>query len=197
MKQNRSRTIVLALFTAVLSGFLTQAKGQTIYKQTPESYLTIAGTSTLHEWTMTSSQPQLVAAIETTSDGNVSQIKSLVLTAQSQSLKSAHNGMDKNAYSALKVDKHKAINFIMTSATVQKNVIQCLGNLSIAGVTKQVSVDATCTLKSGKSSLICTGNKVLKMSDYQVEAPSFMFGTVKTGDEITISFNIELVPTKK
>lgn len=197
MKKNRLQNIVLSIFILALLGTVNQSKGQGIYKQSSESYITIAGTSTLHEWTMTSSQPQLVAAIETTAEGNVSQLKSLVLTVQSQSLKSAHNGMDKNAYSALKVDKYKAINFIMTSATVQKNIIQCLGNISIAGVTKQVSVDATCALKSGKSSLICSGSKQLKMSDYQVEAPSFMFGTVKTGDEITISFNVELVPNKK
>ena len=197
MKKNRLQNIVLSIFILVLLGAVNQSQGQVIYKQSSESYITIAGTSTLHEWTMTSSQPQLAAAIETTAEGNVNQLKSLVLAVQSQSLKSAHNGMDKNAYSALKVDKYKAINFIMTSATVQKNIIQCLGNLSIAGVTKQVSVDATCALKSGKSSLICTGSETLKMSDYQVEAPSFMFGTVKTGDEITISFNIELVPNKK
>jgi polyisoprenoid-binding protein YceI len=196
MKKNLSWNTALSIFILVIIGAAKQSQAQAIYKQSGESYITIAGTSTLHEWTMTSSQPQLVAAIETTAEGNVSQLKSLVLAVQSQSLKSAHNGMDKNAYSALKVDKYKAINFIMTSTTVQKNIIQCLGNLSIAGVTKQVSVDATCALKNGKSSLICSGRKQLKMSDYQVEAPSFMFGTVKTGDEITLSFNIELVPNK-
>jgi hypothetical protein len=36
----------------------------------------------------------------------------------------------------------------------------------------------------------------MKMSDFQVEAPSFMFGSVKTGDEITISFNIDLQTAK-
>lgn len=197
MKSNVCRRIVMAVLSISFSSLLQQACGQTIYKQSEESYLTIAGTSTLHEWTMTSSLPQLVAAIETTADGNVGRLKSLELTVLSQSLKSAHSGMNKNAYSALKVDKYKTINFIVTSSTVQKNIIQCSGNLSIAGITKQVSVDATCASKGGKSTLICTGSKQLKMSDYQVEAPSFMFGTVKTGDEITVSFNIELVPNKK
>jgi YceI-like domain len=197
MKSNLCRNTVLIFLAFFFNGYLQHANGQAIYKQSAESYITIAGTSTLHEWTMTSSQPHLAAAIETTADGNVAQLKSLILTVQSHSLKSTHNGMNKNAYSALKVDKHKAISFTMTSAIVQKNVIQCLGDLSIAGVTKQVSVDATCALTSRKSSLICTGNKALKMSDFQVEAPSFMFGTVKTGDEIILSFNIELVPNKK
>lgn len=186
-----------ALLAGILIGFASQVNAQTNYKQSAESYITIAGTSTLHEWTMSSSLPQLVAAIETTIEGNVREVKSLVLTVQSQSLKSANKGMDRNAYSALKADNFKAISFFMNSSTVQNNVVHCLGNLSIAGVTKQVNVDATCALKGDKSSLICTGSKALKMSDYKVEAPSFMFGTVKTGDEITISFNIELVPNKK
>lgn len=188
---------VFGFFACILIGSLQQANAQTNYKQSPESYITIAGTSTLHEWTMTSSSPQVVAAIESTAEGNVKALKSLVLTVQSQSIKSANKGMDKNAYSALKVDKYKAINFFMNSSTVQNNVIQCSGDLSIAGVTKQVRVDATCKVKDDKSSLICTGSKTIKMSDFQVEAPSFMFGTVKTGDEIIVSFNIELVPNKK
>lgn len=194
MKKNLSWNTVLSIFILVIIGTARQSQAQASYKQSGDSYITIAGTSTLHEWTMSSSQLQLVVAAETQADGTIGQVKSLSLSVPSQSLKSANKGMDKNAYSALKVDKNKTINFIMSSATVQKNVIQCLGNLSIAGVTKQVSVDATCALKSGKSSLICSGSKQLKMSDYQVEAPSFMFGTVKTGNEITISFNIELVP---
>ena len=187
----------LVLSAGILIGLQQQVIAQTNYKQSPESYITIAGTSTLHEWTMSSSLPQLVAAIETGTEGAIKEVKSLVLMVQSQSLKSANKGMDKNAYSALKVDKYKSISFSMSSSAIQNNVIKCLGDLNIAGVTKQVSVDATCTMKSDKSSLLCTGSKVLKMSDYKVEAPSFMFGTVRTGDEITISFNIELIPNKK
>lgn len=187
----------LVLSVGILIGLQQQVIAQTNYKQSAESYITIAGTSTLHEWTMSSSSPQLVAAIETGTEGTIKEVKSLVLMIQSQSLKSANKGMDKNAYSALKVDKFKSISFSMSSSAIQNNVIKCLGDLNIAGVTKQVSVDATCTIKSDKSSLLCTGSKVLKMSDYKVEAPSFMFGTVRTGDEITISFNIELIPNKK
>lgn len=187
----------LVLSAGMLIGLQQQVIAQTNYKQSPESYITIAGTSTLHEWTMSSSSPQLVAAIETGTEDAIKEVKSLVLMVQSQSLKSANKGMDKNAYSALKVDKYKSISFSMSSSAIQNNVIKCLGDLNIAGVTKQVSVDATCTMKSDKSSLLCTGSKVLKMSDYKVEAPSFMFGTVRTGDEITISFNIELIPNKK
>jgi hypothetical protein len=32
----------------------------------------------------------------------------------------------------------------------------------------------------------------IKMSEYNVEPPSFMFGAMKTGDEITVKFNVTL-----
>jgi hypothetical protein len=33
----------------------------------------------------------------------------------------------------------------------------------------------------------------MKMSDYNVEAPVLMFGTLKTGNDITIAFTLRLL----
>lgn len=182
---------------ALILGFIALSftlRAQTNFKQADGSYITIAGTSTLHEWTMTSLQPGVQASFQMDEKGVPSQLKSLSVSVPSESLKSAHKAMDKNAYSALKADKFKAIGFTLTSATTNSNVFQCNGSLTIAGVTKPISLDATCQPK--ERTLRCTGSKKMKMSDFQVEAPSFMFGTVKTGDEITISFNIDLTAVK-
>ena len=73
----------LVLSAGILIGLQQQVIAQTNYKQSPESYITIAGTSTLHEWTMSSSSPQLVAAIETGTEGTIKEVKSLVLMVQS------------------------------------------------------------------------------------------------------------------
>jgi polyisoprenoid-binding protein YceI len=104
--------------------------------------------------------------------------------------------MDKNAYSSLKTNKFKTITFSLVTASIANNKIQCTGNLTIGGVTKQISLDADYKVKPDHS-LVCTGSKTFKMSEYQIEPPSFMFGTVKTGDEITISFSIDFAPLKK
>lgn len=167
---------------------------QTNFKQADGSYITIAGTSTLHEWTMTSLQAGVQASFQMDEKGTPTQLKSLSVSVPSESLKSAHKAMDKNAYSALKVEKHKNIGFTLSSASSQNDLFRCVGNLSISGVTKPITIDATC--KQKEASIRCTGSKAIKMSDFQVEAPSFMFGSVKTGDEITISFNIDLTAIK-
>jgi hypothetical protein len=34
-----------------------------------------------------------------------------------------------------------------------------------------------------------TGKKTIKMTEFEVEPPTALLGTIKTGDEVTISFN--------
>jgi len=169
---------------------------QTLYKQTGESYLSISGTSTLHEWTMTSQEGKCQASFQVNADGTPSKLNSLTVSVRSESLKSGHNAMDKNAYSSLNTADHKNIKFELTSAVIIGAKIQCTGNLAVAGVTKPVSVDATYKVMPNHT-LLCSGTKKIKMSDFEIDPPSFMFGTVTTGDEITISFNVNLVPVKK
>ena len=185
----------IQLFLVLFVGLYLPIQGQNLYKQTNASNITLAGTSTLHDWTMTSSETDIQASFKLDEAGIPIQLKSLTLSVPSQSLKSSKKAMDKNAYRALKTDKNKVISFSLSSATVEKNLFQCLGNLTIAGVTKPVKVDATCEVGANKS-IACKGKKQIKMSDFQMEPPSFMFGTVKTGDEIVVSFNVELAPIK-
>jgi polyisoprenoid-binding protein YceI len=175
----------------VISG---SAWGQGNYKQSADSYLTVAGTSTLHDWTMTTKEPQVQVAFEL-ANGAITEVKSINLTVPCQTLKSAHSGMDKNAYSSLKVDKFKAITFKLTSATIQNKSIQCVGSLFISGVTKTINFSSTYEVKPD-GSIHVTGSVPIKMTDYQVEPPTFMFGSVKTGNDITVSFNLTLVPQK-
>ena len=54
-----------------------------------------------------------------------------------------------------------------------------------------MTLTATVTTKDG-GILHCTGSKTFKMSEYQVEPPTFMFGNGKDGDEITVTFNVDL-----
>jgi polyisoprenoid-binding protein YceI len=189
------RFLQIVLIGLLISILPSEIQAQTAYKQTDDSYITVAGTSTLHAWTMTSKDTQYQATFEHGPDGAPAQLKALSLNIPSQSLKSEHTAMDKNAYSSLKTDKYKTINFSLTTSSVEKNIIKCSGNLTIAGVTKLINVDANCQVKPDMS-MRCTGSKAFKMSDFQIEPPSFMFGTVKTGDEITISFNADLAPIK-
>ena len=181
---------ILALTFVMIS--LT-SHGQTRYAQSSTSHISISGTSTIHEWTTTSEKSTCDAVFENNSQGEPVQLVSLVVSVPAESLKSGKGGMDKNAYSALKTDNYKQIIFQLTSGKIDGKTIRCHGNLTIAGTTKQIEVEATYTILPD-GSIQCKGSKKLAMRDYNVEPPSFMFGSVTTGNEITVSFDVILAP---
>jgi len=165
------------------------------YRVSGTPLISITGTSTMHDWEMTSNQASLQAAFETDAAGTPSKLTSLNLSIPAESLKSGKGAMDKNAYTSLKTDKNKLITFQLTSATINGKTIDNKGSLTIAGTTKPVQVNATFEVQ-GDGSLKFKGSKKIIMTEFNVEPPSFMFGSVKTGDETTLSFEIILSPTK-
>jgi len=185
--RNRAWIVTMAAIFVVLS-----AAGQANYKQTGS--ITIAGTSTMHDWTMTSNEANYSAGFEVSADGTPTKLNTVTLTVPAESLKSGKGAMDNNAYKALKTDKNKQISFQLTSSKVTGKIITCTGNLTIAGTTKPVDVEVTYEVKNGN--MVCKGSKKIKMTDFNVEPPSFMFGSVKTGDEITVTFDVTLSQIK-
>jgi polyisoprenoid-binding protein YceI len=156
----------------------------------------VSGTSNLHDWTMEAKDISCSAEFNFL-PGNSNEPKSLTaltLSVPVQQLKSGKSSMDSKAYDALNVKKYNAIVFTMTTAAIvpgQKNQFQVktTGNLSIAGVTKPVTMDVTGTVNAD-GTITCHGSEKLKMTDFQVKPPVFMLGALKTGDELTIDFTV-------
>ncbi|MBX2895429.1 MAG: YceI family protein [Cyclobacteriaceae bacterium] len=183
---------VIALLVMVF--FHTAGWAQKPYKVSGTPVITIAGTSTMHDWTMTSKQATAQAQLEVDANGQLSKVNSIVVTIPAESLKSGKGAMDKNAYNALKTDKNKDLKFQLTAATVNGNNIVAQGTLTIAGSSNPIEL--TVTGKPDTNGIRFQGSKKIKMTEFNVEPPSFMFGSVKTGDEITITFDVTLSPTK-
>lgn len=139
----------------------------------------VAGTSTLHNWEMTSANGTFSGIVS----GNTIQDVQYVMNVKT--LKSGKGPMDSNAYKALQSDKYPNITFTATSLNIGKGTMT--GKLTVTNVTKTINVPVNVT-KSGNSYTIW-GTLAMKMSDYGVTPPSFMMNTVKTGNEVTITVN--------
>ncbi|EMR01789.1 YceI family protein [Cesiribacter andamanensis] len=166
---------------------------QSTYKISPKSVLKVDGTSTMHDWSMQTSSITGDAQLEVT-EGKLTGIKNLQLSLKAESLKSGKNAMDKNAYEALKTGKHPNITFKLTTINNieqkgNEGLITATGMLTIAGVSKQEKIEVRYTIdKDGAISF--KGKKEFKMSQFGVTPPSFMFGSVTTGDLVTIDINL-------
>jgi len=191
--KNIKKSLALTLFCVVGSGICLHA--QTIYKigQSKNNDMKMSGTSSLHNWSMSSKHFDGDAefVFKPGDDRDLTSVKSLNFSLPATDLKSGENGLDKNAYKALKTKEHKDISYKLTSATVtpekdNRYLLKTHGELSISGVTKEITMDVHCVVNSDKS-VTFTGSDKLKMSDYSVKGPTFMV-FMKTGDDLTLDF---------
>jgi len=177
-------TIMTALFLFVAEfGF-----AQKTFHLDAKPELKISGTSTLHDWEMPSGTAVgNMVAFE--SGGKLTEIKSISVDMPAESIKSGKKGMDKKAYEALKTGKYKLVQFDLKSASKSADVWILIGTFNIAGVSKQVTIKVKETATSGVYGL--SGSYAFKLSDYKITPPTAVMGTIKTGDDVKISFNIK------
>jgi len=155
-----------------------------------ESTLTILGTSSLHDWHIDAENQSGKISFKNV---EASQIEKIAIDIVAESLKSGKSSMDKNTYKALKTNDHKNISFQLAEV---KNVISkgngafavtATGYLTIAGTKKLIPLDFAVNIT--KSSVKLTGEKKIKMTDFNIEPPKALMGTITTGNDITIKFS--------
>jgi polyisoprenoid-binding protein YceI len=69
--------------------------------------------------------------------------------------------------------------------------IVAAGNLTIAGVSKPVELTVVAKVLPG-GDLEFSGSKTMRMTMFNVDPPTAMWGVVKAGDEITIAFTLTM-----
>lgn len=183
---NRRILYVILFFLSSLSTIQSQE-----YKlNNQNSKLSVSGTSSLHDWEIVANTQNGIINVSHASHLEINKLK---IEIQAESLKSGKRGMDKNTYKALKTEKFKNIIFVLTETNSivglggENYEVKANGNLTVSGVTKNVTLDFNLNLKT--NTITIKGEKTIKMTDYNIEPPKALLGTITTGDEITINFN--------
>jgi polyisoprenoid-binding protein YceI len=156
--------------------------------------INLSGTTPIKNWTMQAHGLSGEAEMTFSSERRLIGIDSLSFRFPVRNLKGDEPAMDKSAYKALKSDRYKEITFVLLSATVEstkggQQQIAARGNLRVAGVTRLVTLSMRSTVQSDDS-ISFTGSQSVKMSDYHVERPSVLFGTVRAGDEMVLHYSL-------
>ncbi len=163
-------------------------------RQVKSFKMSVAGTSTLHDWE--SSVNKVTAKAEIASgDGAIQSIKSLNVEVDAKSIVSTKGKiMDNKTWETLKAEKHPKITYKLTKVeSITKSgseyMVKTTGNLTIAGMTKSVALDAKGKVLSN-GDVEFTGSKLVVLSDFGMEQPTALMGTVKVGKEVTVKYAV-------
>lgn len=188
----------LAILAMILLGYnlvmAESARGQSYTAKRGE--ILIVGTANTRSWGIESQNLDCSAMIHVSED-KLKSISSLAFTVDVKDLKGQNILMNRNAYKALKGYPFDKIRFngvyFKTIATGEnKYIIKAEGNLEIAGINKISSLTVTATLNPD-GSVSCVGSKAISMSDFNVEIPANEKTRMDIGDEVILTFAINLV----
>lgn len=188
-----SNRAILALFGLVLLAGPAHAQEVEQYTLDPESKLWIDGTSTRSDWTVYADDIEGQFGLAGNgAELDVEQAQFAVRATEIESRKSTI--MDRLIDDALMVEEHPVIRYQLTSAEAGSaaNTFDTVGELTLGGQTNEVAMTVTAAALDG-GKVRFTGAYPMKMSDYGLKAPVAMFGALRTGDEVTVNFDLVVV----
>lgn len=187
-KSQFSKSLMILLLSFVLS-ISSVTKAQTFPLVSQAASINVHGTSNVHDW---DTKPTKVTG--ELGLNNAKQISTIAIKMDVKSLKSGNGIMDSKTYDAFNYKKNPYIVFLLTDASQAKltendTEITLSGNLSFGGQTRKISIKTIVKItKSGDYQL--KGSVPLKMTDYKMKPPTAMLGTMKTGDVVTVEFDL-------
>lgn len=194
-KSNYLDTARAMLITAfiILLAIPQFTRAQTIYKTGLGTNIKVAGTSNVHDWTMTATGIDSKGEFKIENGALVS-LQAFTLSVDVKTLKSEHSSMDSRTYKAIDADKYPRITYKLNSAVVTtvskgKYLIKTKGELTIAGATQAIAMDVNAVLNADNT-ITCIGSEKVKLTDYKITPPSFMLGAMKVYNDLTILFTL-------
>ena len=184
-KLNTLRLVTfLSISLVAMSAFNLHA--QTLKLNAKTFSMTIFGTTNVHDFQskVTQASGELVIAN--------SKPQSMTIEIPVKGIKSNEKLMDTKTYDAFNADKNPIITFKLTDASSLQVAgsditVNALGNLTINGVTKKVTLKSTGkVVKPGIYEF--KGSVALKMTDFKMSPPTAMLGVMKVGDAVTLKY---------
>jgi polyisoprenoid-binding protein YceI len=189
MKKSQISRSFMILILSVIFSIPSVVKAQTFPIVSQTALINVHGTSNVHDWNMKPTKVTGELGLNSSK-----QISAIAIKVEVKSLKSGNGIMDGKTYDAFDYKKNPYIVFLLTDASQTKltendTEITLTGNLTLRGQTKKISIKAIGKItKSGDYQL--KGSVPLKMTDYKMKPPVAMLGTMKTGDAVTVKFDV-------
>ncbi|MEX0770830.1 MAG: YceI family protein [Balneolaceae bacterium] len=196
------RHLLKTTFILLLTLITGLAAAQDIsLKLLPDSEISIEGTSNVRDWDadVTTIHAELILNGFEESDGiqNLSpaHFKTLTLRMPVKGIDAGGRSLTNNIQKYLKKDDYPDITFKLNKISeVQVNDSEVI--LTADGVINAAGKDHSVTLKvngstDNQGTLVFSGTQELKMTDFDIEPPTAIFGTVRAVDEFSVHFSVK------
>ena len=195
-----TRAHIAAAALLALIGTAAGAQQTARVAVSPDSKLWIEGTSNLHDWTCKAEKLDAAIDLEAAAASQLSvappkSLKRVQVTVPVKSLKCGHDAMDNIMYKSLNADASPNISYVLTTFeaatgdSAKTFTLHALGTLTVAGKENALAMDVVAT-RSSDGSIKATGTVPLKMADYGIKPPKALLGTLKTGNDVKIKFEL-------
>jgi polyisoprenoid-binding protein YceI len=162
----------------------------------PESKVWVSGTSTVRSWRCESTQVSGSSDAATTDLAQIGSTRGEI-TIPVSTLDCRNGTMNGHMRNALKAAQNPNLRFRATQVRVTpgsaaEGTVAMTGQLTIAGQTREVTINGTAVRENG--ALRVRGTEDLTMTDYGVQPPRLMAGTMRVNAPVTIGFDVVLRP---
>ncbi|WP_020526830.1 YceI family protein [Flexithrix dorotheae] len=183
---NKKIQIFFILAAFLLPG-LIQAQ---LYKVDESTDVKINGGSTMHDWE--SDVEEVTGSANITTEGNIiKEISSLSIQFVVKSIESGKGKMNSLTYEALKEKSNPKITFNLTKVnSINGSNLDVQGDLTIAGKTNSVNLKGKASVSG--TTITITGEQGIDMTQYGVDPPTAMLGTIKVDPNVTIKYSLVL-----
>lgn len=189
--KNITRQLLRIACIAATALFTLQLNAQSV-KKTFSYEITLLGSSNIHDWKMISKGSNLEASFSLDPTTKlVEGIAPLTFNMPVKALKSDEGLLNSRAYDALNAEKFPTITFKLVSASGSGAQLNLVGQLTISGNTRDISLPVTAH-KNADGSQVLSGSKKIKMTEWGIKPPKYMMGMMKVYDDLTINYTVRL-----
>jgi len=196
--------ITVSALIAVTATAVAQSASAIRLRLDPTSEVTIEGTSSMHAFHCKTNKINAYVDVDPGYVKDLTKVARPIVSVKVnivvRTLSCGNGQMDKNMYATLDADKNPLIKYTMSNYDILDGtkspaafVAKTTGTLQIAGQEKVISMKINAErLSDGKAT--AQAEEAIRMTDFGIKPPSFMFGRLKVGNDVTVKFNLKAGP---
>ncbi len=199
----RRKSYTLSFFASfiVAFGLVAAAQAQT-FKVTDASTMTIYGSANVTDWeakakTITGEIRMNNSDMSDWSGADASWFESVEIAIKVEDIDADSRRMNNNMHGYLKKDQYPEITYRLVEAKELALLdnpgvkLTVRGVISAAGAEKEIVHDVE-VRKNDSGGLVVSGSQDLKMTDFGIDPPTAVLGSIRSRDEMNITFEIHL-----